>query len=105
MNIFSSQDFTKLVGEYDQNWVIEILQTYNISFTTLNIIMDRECIHELCLNECEDHAWDTNNVTVIYHQSNIKHFGDILSKCVILHIEGSKFIDLFIRTKKLKAFL
>ena len=105
MNIFSSTDFTKLVGEYDQDWIIEIIQIYNIEFTTMNIIMDRECIHELCLSECEDHAWDTNNVTVIYHQTNLDRYGDKLSKCAILHIEGSKFIDLFIRTKKMKAFL
>lgn len=105
MNIFSSKDFTKLVGEYDQSWILEIMNLYNIEFTTINIIMDRECIHEICLSQCEDHAWDTNNVTVIYHQTNLLHFSDKVSKCAILNIEGSKFIDLFIRTKNMKAFI
>ena len=70
MNIFSSEDFSKLVGEYDPKWLLEIIKLYDIEFATINV-MYLESVYEACLTECVDYTWDTNNVTVIYNKTKV----------------------------------
>ena len=59
----------------------------------------------MCSEECIERDWDLNNVTVLVSDQTISQAFDNEVKCGVLNINLSKLIKLFIKTKKLKAFL
>lgn len=113
MNIIHHKEFYNIVGGYNAKLVVDIINAYNISFFTLSLNEERESIKEMCSEECIERDWDLNNVTVLvseqkspspYFFRSYPSFDNEI-KCGILNINLSKLIKLFIKTKKLKAFL
>ena len=94
-----------MVGGYDAKLVVDIINSYNISFFSLDLDGELEFIEQICSEECIERDWDLNNVTVLISDQRISQAFDNEIKCGILNVSLSKLIKLFIKTKKLKAFL
>lgn len=98
MKSISYFEFFQTIGGYNRDWLVDVILAHRIPYFTVRSDTLKSAGLE-CGAKIKSIGWNLDKTTAIYSNETDQVI------CIVFNMEDKRLVDLFLRTKKLKAFI